>query len=162
MDTPPTISPQRTSLATKNQMEQPVTLTFWDTAGEEKFRAITDRYVRSADIVLLCFEMASVETDSKQCIDVWLKFINDITNSCEIWLVGTKQDQVDLACEDAVRNAVMIYQQQENVKGYYSTSAKTGAGVDDLVWVLANTQILRQPADYTIALTNRKRKAKCC
>ena len=54
-----------------------IKLQLWDTAGEERFRAVTPLYYKDAQAILVCFSLTSME--SFENIDKWLK---DIDGAC--------------------------------------------------------------------------------
>jgi GTPase SAR1 family protein len=46
-------------------------LQFWDTAGEEKFRAVTPMYYRNASAVVIVYDITDEETFNS--VPRWLK-----------------------------------------------------------------------------------------
>ena len=46
------------SLSRTSSNGNPIQYQIWDTAGQEKYRALTERYYRNADIILICFDVA--------------------------------------------------------------------------------------------------------
>lgn len=68
-----------------------VTLKIFDTAGQERFRSITPAYYRSADAVILVYDVTS--SKSFDHIEEWLADVNryNVGNPSKI-LVGTKSD----------------------------------------------------------------------
>ena len=72
-----------------------IKLQLWDTAGEERFRALTPMYYKDAQAILVCFSLTSME--SFESLDKWLKDIdaNCQTNNYVLALVGTMLDLDD-------------------------------------------------------------------
>lgn len=162
-DAEPTVAPQCDTISLTNEQGFPVTIDFWDTAGDEKFRSVIKRYVKPADIVLLCFEIKSLAQGNKECISDWLTFLDDITNTCKIWLVGTKLDLVDAETSDQVANDVREFLSRENICGYYATSSKTETGIQSLLWSIANTEITpKRPIPGLIRVGHTEKDKKCC
>jgi small GTP-binding protein len=63
---------------------QKVRLQIWDTAGQEKFRAITKAYYRTAAGVLIVFDL----TD-RRSFDQLPSWINDVRTLCDPFAVST-------------------------------------------------------------------------
>ena len=66
-----------------------VKLQVWDTAGQERFRAITSAYYRSADGLLLCYDMTN--RSSFCSLETWISEIRKHTQNF-VMLVGCKLD----------------------------------------------------------------------
>jgi Ras-related protein Rab-1A len=74
--------------------EKIVKMQIWDTAGHERFRALTQSYYRGVHAVLLCFDVTNV--DSFRHCENWLKDIQKYSQvDCSIILVATKTDLVE-------------------------------------------------------------------
>ncbi len=73
---------------------QKVKAQFWDTAGQEKYRAIARSYFKIADGVLLVYDVTRRKTFSK--VNFW---VEDIRQNCsktvKIMLIGNKIDLVE-------------------------------------------------------------------
>jgi len=68
-----------------------VKLQIWDTAGAERFRAITSAYYRGAHGILLCYAINN--KNSFDNVDRWMEqIVRSINDSCCIILLGTKSD----------------------------------------------------------------------
>lgn len=48
----------------------------WDTCGQERFKSMTQTYVRNSELVLLVFDITDYA--SFEAIDYWLKYIEDM------------------------------------------------------------------------------------
>lgn len=94
-------------------------LKIWDTAGQEKFRNITQQYYKNADGILLVFDLESKRTFDK--ISDWMDQIQHNTTEATIpiILIGNKCDtkQREVTKEEAESEA-----QRFNVP-YFETSA---------------------------------------
>lgn len=64
----------------------------WDTAGQEKFRNLTQQYYKNADGILLVFDLLSKESFEK--VGDWMKQIkiNTTPDSIPVLLLGNKSD----------------------------------------------------------------------
>ena len=100
----------------------------WDTAGHEKFRAITTSYYRGANAIIIVFDL----TEQKSFLHIieWLKHIEKYAKENVLkFLVGNKSDLVDnrvISKEEADKFA------EEHNLPYIETSAKEGVNIDEL------------------------------
>lgn len=67
-------------------------LAIWDTAGEEKFDALTNFYCRNANAAIICYDITNY--DSFAGLQRWVDKIVQETENCSIILVGNKLDLV--------------------------------------------------------------------
>ncbi|PIO30020.1 hypothetical protein AB205_0160420, partial [Aquarana catesbeiana] len=108
-------------------------LQIWDTAGQERFRSITQSYYRSANALILTYDITCEE--SFRCLPEWLREIEQYANNEVITvLVGNK---IDLAERREVSQ-----QRAEEFAGsqnmyYLETSAKESDNVEKLFLDLA-------------------------
>ena len=99
----------------------------WDSAGQEKYRALIPSYIRGASIIFLIYDLNHHE--SFDAINNWLGFVNQYTNKeqVKIILVGNKKD---------LERKVKFEEGQNLAKKegmlFFETSAKTGEGVIDM------------------------------
>lgn len=106
-----------------------VTMQIWDTAGQEKYRALAPMYYRSAHVAILFFDLTNPE--SFKSLDQWANELEEkTTGELKLFLVGNKSDLVDerkIKREDAEE-----FSFQHGAIEYLETSAKTGDGVIEL------------------------------
>ena len=121
---------------------QTINIKLWDTVGQERYKALTQNFFRSAEGVLLTFDVTNI--DSFNNLKDWIGSIKTNMEGKNIFLpliiVGNKIDMEDsreINKEDAVKFA------SDNNYKYFETSAKTGEGVDDAVRDLVN-QVMNQ------------------
>ena len=68
-----------------------VKLQIWDTAGQDRFRAITKNYYKSANGVILIYDITNIQTYEN--VKNWISQIKEEANSnVIIYLVGNKID----------------------------------------------------------------------
>ena len=113
---------------------QPVKLQLWDTAGQDRFRAIVRAYYRNAVGGLLVFDITNRESFAN--LGMWLEEArkNAEPHKPVFVLVGNKTDQDkqrEVLKEDALKFA------RENDMVYYETSAKSGSNVEEVFHFLA-------------------------
>ena len=105
---------------------QPVQLTIWDTAGQEKFRSLTSSYYRGAHAVVLVFDVCSRE--SFEHLADWLAEIelHCARDRVVLFLVANKVDR-------AAARAVPAAEGQEWARAhtmlFMECSAKTRLGI---------------------------------
>jgi small GTP-binding protein len=137
-----------------------VTLQIWDTAGQEKYRALTPMYYRNARAALVVFDVTNHQ--SFQALEEWITDLDSNPDSVTLFLVGNKCDLED----DRVvtTNMAKDWADQHEAVTYVETSAKTGMGVIDLFTRVAECVV--SDAAFAEELPRRpdddgKRKCKC-
>lgn len=96
----------------------------WDTAGAERYRALTPLYTRDAAAAMIVFDMTS--QTSVDNVKSWVEFVHQ-HGSMPFIIVGNKEDlQEDhiITSEEALELAFSVQSQ------FFATSAKTGNNVD--------------------------------
>lgn len=145
-----------------------VKLDIWDTAGQERFHSITTSYYRSADGIILVFDL--LDPRSFNCIDGWFDGIqNEVDQNVPIFLVGNKYDQAeareDFELGDFEQKAV------EKEVEFFVTSAKTGLNIEIMFQKMAeelskSVNVLEVPIDEIRFDERSKKKSKfwkkCC
>jgi small GTP-binding protein len=104
---------------------QPIRLQIWDTAGQEKFRAIAKSYFRHAVGVILVYDI----TDRRSFDDLssWLTDVHQLCDpNAAVTLVGNK---LDLQDQRAVTNAEAQLFATNHQLTYVEASALDGANV---------------------------------
>lgn len=112
----------------------PIKMQLWDTAGQDRFRAIVKAYYRNAVGGLLVFDMTNRE--SFQNLEDWYDEVMKIAHPHKpvFVLVGNKYDQVKqrlVTREEGLRFA------RNHDMDYVETSAKSGHNVEEAFHVLA-------------------------
>ena len=104
-------------------------LQIWDTCGQEMYRSLIQGFYRNTALTLLIY--AVNDEKSYDDLNEWLK---DIKNNCEkempIFLLGNK---CDLSDENKLVKSQFVeeFVQQNGLKYFSETSAKTGFKVDE-------------------------------
>ncbi|KAK3135859.1 hypothetical protein QOZ80_5BG0424390 [Eleusine coracana subsp. coracana] len=104
----------------------PITLSIWDTAGQEKFHALGPIYYRDADAALLVYDITDSDTFNR--VTKWIKELQQMASKdIVIAIAANKSDLVRLRSidtQDAISYAESIG------ANYFVTSAKAGTGID--------------------------------
>lgn len=131
-----------------------VTLKIWDTAGQEKFRAITKSYIGRANGILVVFDVSSRLTFKK--VQDWIDSINELGNvNSKIVLIGNKCDLERAVSEKEAE----IFAYDRNV-AYFSTSAKDGTNINAAFEYLAKNCQIQKPITEPLPV-QESQKCKC-
>ena len=136
-----------------------------DTAGQEKYRALTKSYFKNVDTVLFVFSMD--DKDTFDTIKDWMElFKSNNTKEGEIpkYLVGNKND-----LEKKVEQSLIDEFAKENNIPYISTSAKDNNNIDELFKEIGKKLNFdyQQKGDkgqtnLEVKIIRKKKKNNCC
>ncbi|KAJ8276799.1 hypothetical protein COCON_G00085510 [Conger conger] len=144
-----------------------VTMGIWDTAGSERYEAMSRMYYRGAKAAIVCFDL----TDSSSFLRVkfWVKELQNCEEHCKIYLCGTKNDLVEA---DRSQRQVDFHDVQDfadEIKAQlFETSSKTGCNVDKLFQKVAedvsNTdfQLITEEAGVDLGQKKNAYFYSCC
>ena len=140
---------------------------YTDTAGQEKFRAISVNYLKPANGVILVFDIT--KEDTFDALEEWLKYLKDNgKDDIQKILIGNKLDlekNRKVTKEDAEDFA------KSNGCKYFETSAKTGVNVNEALDEIARITYLSKTGkaegdkEKNIVLNKNSpdtKKKKCC
>ncbi|XP_069507602.1 ras-related protein Rab-24 [Ambystoma mexicanum] len=117
-----------------------ITLGIWDTAGSERYEAMSRIYYRGARAAVVCYDLT--DSSSFQRVKFWVNELNSCEEHCRIYLCGTKSDLVE---SDKGRRQVDFHDVQdfaEEIKAeVFETSSKTGQSVDELFQKIAEDYV---------------------
>ena len=101
-----------------------IKLQIWDSAGQERYKALIPSYVRGAAIIFLIYDIS--DNNSFANIEQWINFIKQInTDESLLVLCGNKSDLPrKINYKDANELA------QKNDMMFFETSAKTGSNIN--------------------------------
>jgi small GTP-binding protein len=109
-----------------------VTLTVWDTAGQEKYHDMMPLYYRNASAIILVADLTNVE--SWDLIRKWTE--TEFPSIDPIPLLFLAINKSDLTPESDFTHKAVLWAEQMRLP-YYCTSALTGEGIADLFQDLA-------------------------
>uniref|UniRef100_A0A8C7HIZ5 Ras-related protein Rab-30 n=1 Tax=Oncorhynchus kisutch TaxID=8019 RepID=A0A8C7HIZ5_ONCKI len=137
-----------------------VKLQIWDTAGQERFRSITQSYYRSANALILTYDITC--EDSFRCLPEWLREIEQYANTTVVTiLVGNKIDLLFLLSPPLPGNKIDLVEKREVMRQraeefansqsmlYLETSAKESDNVEKLFLDLA-CELIRDAKQNTL------------
>ena len=137
-----------------------VKVQLWDTAGQDKFRAITRNYYKGAKGIILIYDVTNIK--SYENIKKWINEIKEeISENVTIVLIGNKIDnenQRKISREQGEKLA-----NDYNVT-FFETSAKTGQGINESVFYLVQKIVENDPElkkrGKNLKIKNKKKS--CC
>lgn len=136
------------------------TIQIWDTAGEEKYRAMAPMYSQQAFCAVIVFDMTNAQT-----FDNISQWIQCIPPKIPIAIAGNKADLVNLVVKD---EEAMKFANSIN-STFYRTSALSGLGVQDMFENLLQTafktrkQVKTQTNSNAVEFNQKdQKKSNCC
>ncbi|XP_063241475.1 ras-related protein Rab-24-like isoform X2 [Bacillus rossius redtenbacheri] len=141
-----------------------ITLGIWDTAGSERYEAMSRIYYRGAKAAVVCFDVSNRASWDRA--KFWVGELRRHEEACKVYLCGTKRDlsssgQRRVTCEHAAKYA-------EGIQAtYLETSSKTGENVgllfqqiaDDFLAVPENVRQVEETLTLECPST---KKSHCC
>ena len=149
------------SQMTLNNGEE-IKLIIWDTAGQERFRSIALKSIKTAQGVVIVFDL----TQKKSFLNVvnWLKEINEKLNNVCIVLFGNKCD-IDEDKWEVSKDEVMKFVEKNGLT-YFETSAKEDINIKEGFKNVVNAAYEKYEGTASgIQLDKNietKKKSKCC
>ena len=106
-------------------MDKIIKVQVWDTAGEERYRSITNAYYRGAEGILIVFDVTNKE--SFKNIENWINEVTVFTGKDVIIIcLGNKSDLK----KSISNNTIEDFKKRTNLE-ILNVSAKTGDGVEE-------------------------------
>ncbi|GAB1859964.1 Ras-related protein Rab-24 [Camponotus japonicus] len=138
----------------------------WDTAGSEKYDAMTRTYYRGAKAAIICYDITKFSTFQRA--KHWVRELRSIEENCKVYLCATKKDLCDegfVSDDPDLQNTVEKYAKGTQTK-LFVTSSKTGENVDKLFDEIvqdfvSNPENLQQ-VEEAIVLSRKSEKRYCC
>ncbi|EDO42787.1 predicted protein [Nematostella vectensis] len=114
-----------------------VTLGIWDTAGSERYDAMSRIYYRGAKAAVICFDLT--EEESFLRAKYWVNELHTYESSCRIYLCGTKFDLVEGKKKSRAVDAWVVSQYADGINAkLFETSSMTGRDVERLFFCVAD------------------------
>lgn len=134
-----------------------VKIQIWDTAGQEKFKALTTQYYRRAQGIILFYDVTNKESFSH--LQNWLESISNNTKvKIPVILIANKCD-----LEPRVQRSLAEEFAKEKQLHLFFTSAKTGENIEEAfrkITEMAMQVEVAQPST-PVKITEEKKKG-CC
>ena len=135
-----------------------ITLTIWDTAGQEKYRSLTSVYFRDAQAAIIVFD--ALETEPIEQIKSWLSSFRSVVGNKGIVVVAA--NKADLVSDVAALKARCVDLESE-LEGIpvHVVSAKDGDGVSDLFNFVAE-KVSEIKSEAPVIEIGPTKKKGCC
>ncbi|XP_076372676.1 ras-related protein Rab-24-like isoform X2 [Tachypleus tridentatus] len=106
-----------------------ITMGVWDTAGSERYEAMSRIYYRGAKAAIVCYDLT--EDSSFERAKFWVNELKKYEENCKIYLCGTKKDlvQEDRQMRKVDYHITTDYADEMGAE-LYETSSKTGECVE--------------------------------
>ena len=140
--------------------QKKVKVQLWDTAGQDKFRAITRNYYKGASGIILIFDVTN--NKSFENIKKWMNEIKEeISEKVSIVLIGNK---IDNTAERKISKEQGEKLAKDYEVAFFETSAKTGEGVNESVLYLVQKIVETDPEVKNRGknLKFKTKRKKCC
>ena len=100
----------------------------WDSAGQERYKALIPSYVRGASIIFILYDISN--RNSFNNVIMWINFIKQLNND-ESFLVlcGNK---IDLNRQVSTKEGKSLAEKEKML--FFETSAQSGTGVNDMMY----------------------------
>ncbi|XP_067012398.1 ras-related protein Rab-24 [Anabrus simplex] len=137
----------------------------WDTAGSERYEAMSRIYYRGAKAAIVCYDIGS--RPSWDRAKFWISELRGYEETCKIYLVGTKLDTIQ---ENNASRQIDLQHVQRYSDGiqarYIETSSKTGENVAELFQMIADDYMEcpenAKQVEETISLNAKEKRSSCC
>ena len=145
-------------------------LNLWDTTGQEKYRSITNLFIKGAQIVILVYSVDLLS--SFEGLDYWYKSIKEILqgNNFVLAVVGSKSDLIKDEDEVISEEEARQFAKDRKAKFKLVSSKEDPEGINNLFESLLNELIrlnfVTVSTSYIIKRKKHKdkekKKNKCC
>ena len=154
-----TISAEQNTKIIKEDDKNSIKLNIWDTAGQEKFRAITRQYYRDCQGAVIVFDITNRK--SFNTLDVWINEIKEYGNKeTVIIILGNKSDLEEE--REITMNDIQNKLNDEYL--YFEVSAKNGNNIsmafDKMKKLIMENKIKNEEIDLIKDEDNNKKGKK--
>ena len=134
--------------------DKTVKLLVWDTAGQEIFRCFTSNFLRGASIVLIVYDVTSMESFNN--IKTWLQE-TEVRPEAKIVICGNKSDlKLKVKSLEYIDQLKKIFFNKE-IHYFGNVSAKLGTNIEELFILIAKLSLknnVNNSSNNTINLNN--------
>lgn len=130
-----------------------INMDLWDTAGQERYMSLMPMYFRSADILLLVYDLSDLQSVDRLYYYL-TKVSKEITHKYSIIIIGNKLDLIDdqllEKIDKNITKKIMKYIDSDIDINIIFVSAKTNKNMDILSQMITNACIkLNKIEEYT-------------
>ncbi|XP_003401465.1 ras-related protein Rab-24-like isoform X1 [Bombus affinis] len=136
----------------------------WDTAGSEKYDAMSRIYYRGAKAAVICYDIT--KSNTFQRAKFWIRELREIEEGCKIYICATKNDILEHGAIPSPNiDVVKTYTAGIRAK-LFITSSKTGENVAELFNEIAQDFMSDpnnvQKIEEVIDISNEPKVTYCC
>ena len=136
------------------------TIQLYDTAGQERFRCVTQAYYRIGDGYFVVFDLSN--KDSLDSVKYWIQSIIDMTQSHNIIILGNKDDIQQQISDDIIKKTI----EQFNIK-YIKTSALKNKNISQafeemIKLIKKNNNNKKENESIPLSKHKTSTKVRCC
>ncbi|XP_022086683.1 ras-related protein Rab-24-like [Acanthaster planci] len=133
----------------------------WDTAGNERYTALSRLYYRGAQAAVLCYDLTNPTSFDR--VKFWLEEVKKSEEFCKIYLCGTKFDLVEENRKARrVDSDIVADYAKEFRAQVFETSSKTGYHVKELFLKVAKDYVDDTAAEHLEITFNEHVFHGCC
>ena len=131
-----TQSPNYASTSIKNNLDHEIKMILWDTIGQEKYRAMTNLFLKDSHCVILGYDITNKNSFDEIKNYHYNNIKEKLGDAPLIYLVANK---IDLWIKEEVSEGeAKAFAEEKKIK-YFRVSSKTRQGVDLLINDIANS-----------------------
>ncbi|XP_071866064.1 ras-related protein Rab-24 [Bombus fervidus] len=136
----------------------------WDTAGSEKYDAMSRIYYRGAKAAVICYDIT--KSNTFQRAKFWIRELREVEEGCKIYICATKNDILEHGAVPSPNiDVVKTYTAGIRAK-LFITSSKTGENVGELFNEIAQDFMSDpnnvQKIEEVIDISNEPKVTYCC
>ena len=132
----------------------------FDTAGQERFKSITEAYYRMGDAFFFIFDLANL--DSLNSLNDWINKVKEVIGNPLYIIIGNKDDLKEQIPKETIDN----FKKQYNDIPLIKTSALKNKNIDEafkaIIDIVENKPNSQQIEKRHITITKKKDKNKRC
>ncbi|XP_038220450.1 ras-related protein Rab-24-like [Zerene cesonia] len=144
---------------------KPFNVGIWDTAGSERYEAMTRMYYRGAHAAIVCYEPCCIQSWAR--LRHWLQELRTVEEECKVYLCGTKKDLLDSAASKREVPEDIVETYSQGLHGHFLTSSKTGENVDELFQKIvedcaADVRLMKDLEEVRVQLQEEVKRSNYC
>ena len=141
-------------------------LNIWDTAGQEKYRALTKLFIKESNIVIFVYSIDNKSTF--ESLSFWIKFAKDALGNKPIYaIVGNKSDLINN--EEVSEEKITKYSEEVGIQLRFVSAKEDGPGIAKFFEILLKQYLKKmgiviQPKNKFVSLNdnNEAKSGACC
>ena len=120
------------------EINKSIRIEIWDTAGQERYRSMAKLFYKDAKVIILVYDITS-KSSFEELKNFWIPEVKK--NCIEDLILGLVANKADLYEIECVSDEEGINLAEEINAVFQKTSAKSGAGINNLFYNLCRTYL---------------------